>query len=135
MPQDVEFSPQVDRFTQRAERGENLSRELNEMPIQERLQMARQMDQNNAQRRQANPNLPDLEITTTTDAGGTTHLQDIQAVKPNAGMFARVTGGNKTDVYDPPASERSGSGMAGQAADSLTSRRAQLDAMERQATR
>lgn len=87
-----------------------------------------------AQRRQNNPNLPDLQISTTTDAGGTTHLQDIQAVKPNAGMVARALGNDKSDVYDPPAGDKTGTGMAGQAADSLLSRRAQLDAIERQAT-
>lgn len=136
MPQDhVEFSPQVERMTQSAERGENLSRELNSMSIPERLQMARQMDQLNEQRRQSNPNLPDLQITSTTDAGGTRHLQDIQAVRTNANMVSRMTGNNKVDVYDPPAAERTGSGMLQQGADSLMSRRQQLDAAEQQATK
>jgi hypothetical protein len=108
-----------------AEKGDKngLSDQLNSMTIEERLQVAKEM-QNiaNTERggKSTSSSLPEIELTTTKDAGGREHLQDMKLITDRGWIWD-----SKADVYDPP-SEKQGSGMLGQAVDSIHSRNRQL---------
>jgi hypothetical protein len=66
------------------------------MPFKERLDLAQRMDSINAEHRQTNAKLPDIELVIKQDSGGQQHLMD---------MTARTKGkvwDSTTDVYDMP---------------------------------
>src|SRR4030095_8405414 len=80
-----------------------LSQELNSMTMADRLAVARDVDRLNEEHRAENPNLPDIEISTTTDSGGREHLSDINLgeergwYKPARRFGARR---DREDIYD-----------------------------------
>ncbi len=84
----------VENLTREAEEGKSVSDILNQIPFQERLEIAKQMDALNEQHRQADSSLPDLVLTTENDSGGNEHLTDIKSKKSSD-----WTG---TDIYDLP---------------------------------
>lgn len=86
----------IENLTKDAEKGESVSEALNQMPFQERLQIARKMDELNAEHRKSDPALPDLVLTTKNDTAGTEHLTDIQARS-----YGDLWNSNK-DIYDLP---------------------------------
>lgn len=86
----------IERLTKDAEKGESVSDALNQIPFQNRLQIARKMDALNEERRNSDPTLPDLILTTEHDSGGTEHLTDIKA--KTAGKYWD----SNEDVYDLP---------------------------------
>lgn len=86
----------VENLTKDAEKGESVAEILNQMPFQERLQIAKKMDELNAEHRKADTSLPDLIITSENDTSGAEHLTDIQAR-----TYGKVWNSNK-DVYDLP---------------------------------
>lgn len=86
----------IESLTKDAEQGESVGDALNQIPFQERLQIARKMDALNEERRKADPNLPDLILTTKNDSGGSEHLTDI-----TARTSGKYWDSNK-DVYDLP---------------------------------
>jgi len=78
---------------------------------------------------ESNPNLPDIEISTTTDSGDREHLSDINLREERAWYNpARWFGDRRSseDIYDPPTSEL-GSGMAQQAGDAIRDRYRRID--------
>src|SRR5262249_11489789 len=84
----------------KVEQNQNVSKELNNIPLDERARIAHEMVNCNNEDRAKDSKIPKIEITTARDSGGTEHLMDMQSVKdPNAWVFK-----GKTDVYDlPPA--------------------------------
>src|SRR4030095_9628803 len=74
-----EVEQRAESLVGRAESGDKdgLSQELNSMTMADRLAVARDVDRLNEEHRAENPNLPDIEISTTTDSGGREHLSDI----------------------------------------------------------
>lgn len=76
----------------KSERGESLSTQLNSLPFQERLRMARSVQRLVDSDRAVNPNIPQLELTAQTDQVGCEHLVDM-TVK---------TGGKVIDIYNLP---------------------------------
>ena len=97
--QNEQFEFKAQELTNRAESRQNISEELNAMPFQERLAMARRMDEINAERRTSNPSLPDLELVTKKDAGGQEHLMDMTANKEDDFLYFD----SSEDIYDMPA--------------------------------
>lgn len=84
-----------------------LTLELNRMDPQDRLAVAREMDRLNEQRRSSDPDLPDIEITTSPSEfpGGPHELSDLQIKEERAWYNPLRWFGDKyahTDVYDPP---------------------------------
>lgn len=131
MSNNNEITEKAESLVQKAESGDKsgLSEELNSMTIEDRLAVAREMDRINAEHRKTNSDLPDIELTTNTDAGGREHLQDIQMKTEKAWYNPAnlwTDGFNRKDVYDPPKGEL-GNGLLQQAADGILSRRNQLD--------
>ena len=126
-----EVEQRAEDLVSRAESGDKdgLSQELNSMTMADRIAVAREMDRLNEEHRAVNPNLPDIEIATTTDSGGEEHLSDI-ALREDRAWYnpARWFGDSRSsqDVYDPPASEL-GTGMAQQAADAIRDRYRRID--------
>jgi hypothetical protein len=106
---------------QKADKGDKngLSDELNKMTIEDRMSVVKEMQSVRDQERKTNEKLPAVELTTTKDAGGREHLQDMKMV--DKGWIWD----SKKDVYDPPG-DKQGSGMLGQAVDSISSRNRQL---------
>ena len=102
MPNHEELRLQAESLTSQAESGASVSAELNAMPFQDRLQVAKIMDAINARHSAQNANLPDLELTTSSD-GVQDHLTDIKATK--SGWFGTK---DSKDVYDPPAAVTGG---------------------------
>lgn len=94
-----QFEAQAKQLTSQAERHEPVSDELNAIPFEERLTLARRMDEINATHRNSNPSLPDLELTVEKDFGGREHLMDMQAVEKGAYLWLID---KDTDVYDMP---------------------------------
>jgi hypothetical protein len=135
-----EVAERAEDLVAKAEAGDKsaLTEELNQMTIEDRLAVVRQMDQINAQHRQDNPNLPDLQFGTTADAAGREHLSDVQMVTQNdsKAWYKPWTwfqaSEYKTDVYDPPKEGTVGNGMLGQAVDGILSRNRQLAEIERE---
>lgn len=77
----------------KSERGESLSTQLNSLPFQERLRMARSVQRLVDSDRQADPNIPQLELTAQTDQVGCEHLVD---------MTVKTGGGKVIDIYNLP---------------------------------
>src|SRR5262249_60843923 len=94
-----------------------------------RLDVACERDRLNEEHRTVTPNLPNIEITTTKDAGEQEHLSDI-ALREDRAWYnpAPWFGDSRSsqDFYDPPASEL-GTGMAQQAADAIRDRYRRID--------
>lgn len=89
---------QVRDLTNKAERCENLSNDLNAHHLSERVDLAKAMRDLNQSDRQENKHLPRVDLTIGVDAGRTEHLLDVQCVKdPSALMFK-----GKADIYDMP---------------------------------
>jgi hypothetical protein len=85
-------------LTDKAEKQGSVSEELNNIPFQERAQIAHQMADMNAADRAANSTIPKLEFTFEKDLGGSEHLTNMVSIKdPNAWVFK-----GKQDVYDMP---------------------------------
>ena len=91
----------AEKLTNKAEKGESVSDIMNQIPFGERLDLAKKMDAINANNREKNPSLPDLQIETGNDMSGREHLKDIKAV--TAGTFYN----SKADVYDLPKAAQS----------------------------
>jgi hypothetical protein len=89
---------QVRTVTNKAERCENISNDLNSMPLAERVQFAKAMQDMNAADRQADKHLPKLDLTFGKDSAGTEHLLDAQCVKDPSAIVMK----GKTDIYDLP---------------------------------
>ena len=90
-------------LTTKVENCKNVSKELNEIPFQERARITHEMEKFNAQDRDKDSKLPRLEVTYAKDAGDQEHVMDMQAVKdPSALIFK-----GKTDVYDLPEAAQS----------------------------
>jgi len=100
MPDTIELEL-AEALSKKAEAGESVSEALNMIPFQERLAIARKMDELNAAHRAVNPALPDLVLTVESDASGAEHLSDMQSRK--SGIFLD----SKTDVYDLPKAAQS----------------------------
>lgn len=94
MPNDE--AKMIESLTKDAENGDSISDILNQIPFQERLDIARKMDALNAEHRKNDPTLPDLILTTENDTGGSEHLTDIKAR-----TYGSFYNSNK-DVYDLP---------------------------------
>jgi hypothetical protein len=94
MPNDE--AKMIESLTKDAENGDSISDILNQIPFQERLDIARKMDALNAEHRKNDPTLPDLILTTENDTGGGEHLTDIKAR-----TYGSFYNSNK-DVYDLP---------------------------------
>lgn len=104
----VEYTPLSDdqiqtkarELTTKAEQSQNVAKELNNMPFDERARVAHAMQAINDQDRSENKSIPKLEFTFQKDSGGQEHLTDMTSVKdPSAWVFK-----GKTDIYDlPPA--------------------------------
>src|SRR5262245_48606270 len=60
----------AETLTDRAEHRQDITEELLQMSPQDRLAVARRMDEINAEQRKTNANLPDLEISTSRDVNG-----------------------------------------------------------------
>jgi hypothetical protein len=85
-------------LTDKAEKQQSVADELNEIPFQERAQIAHKMADLNAQDRAANSSIPKLEFTFEKDLGGQEHLTDMASIKdPSAWIFK-----GKEDVYNMP---------------------------------
>jgi hypothetical protein len=97
--QNEDFEARAQQLTTQAERSQSVSDELNAMPFQDRLTMARRMDEINAERRTTNSSLPDLELVTKKDAGGQEHLMDMTARKEDNFLYFDST----TDIYNMPS--------------------------------
>ncbi|MGD9685113.1 MAG: hypothetical protein AB7W16_28430 [Candidatus Obscuribacterales bacterium] len=107
MSGDQSHEAQVRELTSKVERGESVTTILNSMPIEERVQMAREMKELNDRDRSADPSLPQLEITIQKEfeIGGvfsgpkeldTEHLMDMKILNsPNAVFYK-----DRHDVYD-----------------------------------
>ncbi len=132
---DKEITNKAEDLVSRVETGDksSLSDELNKMTIEDRLAVVREMDRINADHRQSNPNLPDIQFDTNKDSAGREHLQDIQ-IQTKTGergwynpvrWFSGKDILENADVYDAPKSNL-GSGMLQQAADGILSRNRQL---------
>jgi hypothetical protein len=136
---DKDITEKAEQLVTKAESGDKsgLTEELNNMTIEDRLAVAREMDRLNDDHRKSNPSLPDIELTTNSDAAGREHLQDIQAntrtersyLNP-ARWFGDTHSSSRQDVYDPPKGEL-GNGLLQQAADGILSRKAQMDEIEK----
>jgi len=95
---DEQIENKARELTTKVEKNENVSKELNEIPFDERAKIAHQMETMNQNDRQKDSKLPKLEVTFAKDDGGQEHVMDMQSVKdPNAWVFK-----GKTDVYDLP---------------------------------
>jgi len=124
----------VERLTTMAESGDKggLMQELHEMNPYERARIAHQMDDLNAQHRETNAKLPDIQITTNTDAAGAERLQDIITQVPNDAKAwykpwtwfdsSQVT----TDVYDPEFKQY-GSGLGQQTLEAVHNNNKELN--------
>jgi len=130
-----EISKKAEDLVTKVESGDkgSLSEELNQMKIEDRLAVVREMDRINAEHRANNPNLPDIVFETNKDTAGREHLQDIhlqQKVGERSWLnpVSWIKGKDiieDTDVYDAPKSEF-GNGMLQQAMDGILSRQRQL---------
>src|SRR5271155_2310175 len=93
----------IERLTQKVERNEDVSKELNSLDISDRLRVARQMRAQNQKDRQQDPSLPEMELTIAKDGpDGQEHVYDI-AMKPivelsHAGSWANAFK-DTTQVY------------------------------------
>ncbi len=130
-----EIDQRAEDLTSRVESGntDGLSEELNSMTIEDRLSVARKMDEINEQHRASNSDLPDIEIVTTDGIGGSEHLSEVN-LREERGWYnpAKWFGDSRSseDIYDPPAGEL-GSGMAQQAGDLIRDRSRRIDEMTR----
>lgn len=119
-----EIQERAEELTKKAEAGDKngLSQELNNMSIEDRLAVAHEMKRINEQHNAKNPDLPNMEISITKDAGGREHLADIK-MNPEKAWYNPLTWfKGSTDVYDPPHSNL-GSGLLQSAADGIRDRR------------
>ncbi|GEM_PF-3467578 len=132
---DNELNITARRLEKEAEAQETgaLSRELNSFSIEDRLALARAMEAINDRRREANHDLPILEIGTTRDAAGREHLEAVDMkfekswFNPGKYLFGKYS---VVDVYQPPALEL-GSGLLQQAADGIRDHNRELSEAER----
>gem|GEM_PF-3365301 len=89
-------------LTNEVEQGHNVSKELNQIPFDERAKIAHQMEADNRDDRASNNSIPKLEVKYEKDAGSQEHVMDMQVqMDPNAWIFK-----NTQDVYDLPAAAR-----------------------------
>ncbi len=85
------------KMTEKAEHRENISQEMNNLPINERRDIAKRMEEINAEHVQKNNSLPKLEISYGADQAGTEHVTDIKTPGKIMGTLS------KDDLYDMPA--------------------------------
>lgn len=84
--------PQARELANKAESCQSLSGELNVMPFEQRLQLAKQVVQLAADDHAQNPNVPVLELDSATDSGGKQHLTDMRCKTQNGPV----------DIYNLP---------------------------------
>ncbi|MBX9724121.1 MAG: hypothetical protein K2X81_22125 [Candidatus Obscuribacterales bacterium] len=68
----------VNELTTKAEKGESIADTLNQIPYQERLDLAKQIQKTNEQHRSKDDTLPSLDLVTAEDSAGKPHLKDIK---------------------------------------------------------
>jgi hypothetical protein len=116
----------VEKLTRMAESGDKagLMEELHAMDPAERARVARQMDELNEQRRQSQPQLPDIQIAIAKDAAGAPRLDDILTKVPNDSKawwkpWTWLESSEITrDVYDPQY-DRLGNGLLQKTAETI----------------
>lgn len=90
------------KMTEKAEHRENISKEMNNLPINERREIAKRMEEINAENVDKDKSLPKIEITYGTDQAGTEHVTDIKTP-------GKIMGGlSKNDLYDMPTGPGTG---------------------------
>lgn len=90
------------KMTEKAEHRENISKEMNNLPINERREIAKRMEEINAEHVDKDKSLPKLEITYGADQAGTEHVTDIKTP-------GRIMGSlSKDDLYDMPTGKGTG---------------------------
>lgn len=119
----------VEKLTRMAEGGDKagLAEELHAMDPAERARVARQMDELNDKRRQAQPHLPDVQIVVSRDATGAQRLDDVLTKVPNDSKawwkpWTWLESSEITrDVYDPQY-HRLGDWLLQKTAESISNR-------------
>lgn len=85
-------TPSTRELADRAERCQSLSAELNAVPFQQRLQLAREIERIVATDQAHNQAIPGLVLETAQDSGGENHLTDIRCITPQGSV----------DIYNLP---------------------------------
>lgn len=94
-----QFEEKAQQLTTKVESNESVSDELNKLPFQERLALARRMDDINGAHRDKDSTLPDLELTVEKDEAGSEHLTDMKATTSDKYLGFIDS---STKVYDLP---------------------------------
>jgi hypothetical protein len=98
-----QFEQMAQDLTVKCENNESVSDALNQIPFEQRLGLARRMDEINEGHRKLNEDLPDLELTVEADGGGREHLTDMQSTTKDAYLWFIDS---SKDTYDLPETAR-----------------------------
>ena len=91
----------IENLSKDAEKGNDVSDVLNQIPFEERLQVAKEMEKANAKHRTADPALPELTIDMENDSSGQDHLAHLKSGGKNVYQLPTVAEGDfRTKFFD-----------------------------------
>lgn len=89
----------VENLSKDAEKGNDVSEVMNQIPFKERLQVAKEMEQANAKHRTADASLPELTLDMSSDSSGQDHVADIKAGGKDVYHLPKAAAGDFRDAF------------------------------------